>query len=159
MRFEIGKYILEVDIDKTRDFYLCADSVVDGCDCQGCRNYEKWAVSLSAEPKYIFERMGIRLEKVPEVYVNCSNKDGSLFYGGFYHLCGKVIQGQEPWKEAGEELRTLDEDAFVALTENFRVAFTEDVCLVKKDFPTPVIQMEILANIPFLLPEECCYEG
>ena len=63
-----------------------------------------------------------------------AKEGGSLFYRGFYCLCEKVIQGQEPWKEVTEELRTCDEEAFVALTEDFRVAFTEDAFLVGKVF-------------------------
>lgn len=150
MLFELEKYTLDIDVDRTRDFYIHADKITDGCNCQGCRNYEKWAASLSAEPKYILERMGVRLEKTTEVYVNCPNDDGSLFYGGFCHLCGKIVQGPK-------NMRTFEKDAFITLTENFQVAFTEDIALLENNFPLPVIQMEILANIPFVLLEKCDY--
>lgn len=157
MLFEIGNYILDIDIERTRDFYNQAQSLTDGCNCQGCRNYAAWAATLSEEPKYILERMGVQLEKTPEVYVNCPNDDGSLFYGGFYHLCGKIIRGNNPWKEIAENVRIFNEDAFVSLADDFKVAFTEDVALLEKGFPNPVIQMEIVANIPFVLSEKCAY--
>lgn len=157
MLVEIGNYILDINVDRTRAFYQHAQAITDGCNCQGCRNYTKWASSLSAEPKFILESMGVQLEKSPEVYVNCSNEDGTLFYGGFYHLCGKIIQGKIPWKEIVENTKTFDQDAFVPLTDTFQVAFTEDIALLEKDFPAPVIQMEISADIPFGLPETCEY--
>lgn len=157
MVFEFGGYILDIDVEKTRDFYLSADKITDGCNCQGCRNYVKWASALCAEPKYTLERMGILLEKTPEVYVNCLNDDSSLFYGGFYHICGTIIQGKKLWKEISEKARIFDDDAFIPLTKEYQVAFTKEVHLLEKGFPAPVIQMEISANIPFVLEEKCDY--
>ena len=157
MVFEFGKYILDIDVEKTGAFYRHAARITDGCTCQGCRNYEKWASSLSGASRAIFEGMGILPEKSPEVYVNCPNSDGSLFYGGFYHLSGTIMQGSEPWKEISVNISALDEYPFFPLTPGFRAAFTENVALLEKDFPAPVIQMEILANIPFVLPEKCTY--
>ena len=157
MLFEFGTYILDIDIERTRTFYDYAKAITDGCDCQGCRNYAQWAKKLSVEPKYVLESMGVLLEKSPEVYVNCPNEDGTLFYGGFYHLCGKIISGKNPWKVIGERSKALDEDTFVPLGESFQVSFTEDIALLEKDFPTPVIQMEISASIPFVLSEKCDY--
>lgn len=157
MVFEFGKYILDIDVEKTRAFYLGAARITDGCTCQGCRNYEKWASALSGELSAIFEGMGILPEKSPEVYVNCPNSDGTLFYGGFYHLCGTITQGSEPRKEISVNINAIDEDTFFPLTPDFRAAFTENVALLEKDFPAPVIQMEILATIPFVLAEKCAY--
>ena len=157
MLFELGDYILDIDVERTRAFYGQAKAITDGCNCQGCRNYAAWVETLSEEPKYILERMGVQLEKTPEVYVNCPNDDHTLFYGGFYHLCGRIVHGKEPWRQVAEDGRTFDEDAFISLAKNYMVAFTEDIALLEKGFPTPVIQMEIMANIPFVLPEKCDY--
>lgn len=157
MLFELGSYILDIDVDRTRAFYKQAPKITESCDCQGCRNYVQWAETLSAEPKYTLERMGILLEKSPEVYVNCPNQDGTLFYGGFYHLCGKIIQGKDAWYKIEQDTKSLDESTLVSLTQQFQIAFSEYVALLEKDFPSPVIQMEISANLPFVLPEKCAY--
>ena len=157
MLFEFGKYTVDVDVEKTREFYLQAPMITEECDCQGCRNYEKWATSLSAEPKHTMERMGILLEKCPEVYAECPNEDGTLSYGGFYHLCGRIVRGDDVWKEVAENMRAFDANTEVAITENFHIAFTENISLLDKNFPRPAIQMEIVANIPFVLPERCAY--
>ena len=157
MLFEIGTYVLDIDVQRTREFYLRARNLTDGCDCQGCRNYAAWAASLSGEPKTTLERMGIALEKTPEVYVNGPNGDGTLFYGGFYHLCGRILRGEEPWKATSAIMNICDADPFAGLTDGYRVAFSEKIALLEQDFPTPVVQMELLANIPFVLPEQCSY--
>jgi hypothetical protein len=157
MLFEFGTYVVDIDVDKTRTFYLHAHDLTDDCTCQGCRNYVAWAKSLSAEPKYILKRMGVILEKTPEVFVNCPNDDGSLFYGGFYHLCGRIVACTEEQKNLWHKGHGFDSDEFVSLTENFRIAFSENKDLLEEGFPTPVIPMEIFANIPFLLPEKIAY--
>lgn len=155
--FELGNYILDIDVERTKSFYEYAETITDGCDCQGCRNYAAWAATLSEEPKYKLESMGIQLDKTPEVYANCSNGDGSLLYGGFYHLCGRIVRGKDPWRQVTENGKALDDDVFVSITDNYQVAFTEDISLLEKGFPTPVIQMEIIANIPFVLQEKCVF--
>ena len=157
MLFELGTYILDIDVEKTRIFYKHAPVISNECNCQGCRNYSKWAEELCAEPKHILERMGVQLEKTPEVYVNCQNEDGTLYYGGFYHLCGTIVSGKNPWKVIEGNAKEMDADALISLGEGFRVAFSEDVSLLEKDFPTPAIQMEISAKIPFVLTEKCDY--
>lgn len=43
------------------------------------------------------------------------------------------------------------------LSSNYQVAFTDEIALVGEGFPTPVIQMEILAKIPWVLQEERGY--
>lgn len=81
-----------------------------------------------------------------------------FFYGGLYHLCGRIIQGDDCWKEVDARgFKALKENAFVKLADEYQAAFTQDIVLLEKDFPAPVIQMEILANIPWVLQEECTY--
>ena len=157
MIFEFEKYTIDIDVEKTKEFYNRADKITDGCDCSGCRNYEKWATSTSIEIKHILKQLGVQMEKAAEVYVNCPNEDGSVFYGGFYHLCGRILQGGQVWNEISEKHKALNEMSFIELCDGYRVAFTEEIALLEKDFPTPVIQMEILANIPWVLSNQCDY--
>lgn len=39
MIFELGQYILDVDVEQTRVCYQNQRLLTDGCDCDGCRNY------------------------------------------------------------------------------------------------------------------------
>lgn len=157
MIFEFKNYIIDIDVEKTRDFYTRAETITEGCDCLGCRNYEKWAMSADTKISQVFRQIGVQMEKASEVYVNCQNEDGSLLYGGFYHICGRILQGGQVWNEISENHRVQNAMSFVDLDDDYRVAFTDDVCLLEKNFPMPVIQMELLANIPWVLPEKCSY--
>lgn len=153
MIFEFDNYKIDIDIEKTKNFYNRAEKITASCDCQGCRNYEKWAELPDSEPSQILKRMGIMMEKASEVYINCPNEDDSVLYGGFYHICGSILQGCQVWDKSSENHGTLSQMSFVDLCDGFQVAFTGDATLLEKDFPKPVIQMEILANTPWLLSE------
>lgn len=157
MIFELGPYILEIDVEKTKSFYADAPKITAGCNCQGCRNYEQWAASLSGEPKSTLARMGVQMEKSPEIYVNCPNEDGTLFYGGFYHLCGRIIRDPGLWIPVSEKTVAMNEDAMTDLGCGFLAGFSDRIGLLEANFPTPVIQMELSANIPWILPENCAY--
>ena len=149
MIFTLGGYTLDIDVERTRGFYETAERITDGCGCQGCRNWAAWAGQLHGEPGTALEGFGIDLIKTPEVYVNGPNADGTLNYGGLYHLCGRLLAGPDAdWWENG---------ALVSLADRFRVGFSEEICLLEEGFPAPVIQLELLADIPLVLPEENSY--
>lgn len=154
MIFEFGAYRLEIDVEKTKAFYDRAPMVTEGCKCPGCRNYEAWAENLSEAPKGVMEEMGVSPEKPAEVFVNDENIDGSVFYGGFYHLCGRILEGRRSSWNASEKCWEIGELSFYELGKGFRAAFTEEIHLLQDGFPEPVIQMEILADIPWLLEGE-----
>ena len=154
MIFEFGAYRVDIDVEKTRAFYARAAKITDGCKCPGCRNYEAWAMSLSEEPKDIMEKMGVCLEKPAEAFVNGENADGTMFYGGFYHLCGQILEGRKKYRKDSDGESPIGELCFEELGKGFRAAFTEDIALLEEGFPEPVIQMEIMADIPWLLSGE-----
>lgn len=158
MIFEFGSYRIDVDVEKTRAFYERAAAITEGCKCSGCRNYEAWAKSLSEEPKGIMEKMGVRPEKPAEAFVNGENADGSMFYGGWYHLCGQILEGGRSSWNASKGCYEIDKLCFAELGRGFRAAFTENIALLEEGFPEPVIQMEILADIPWLLSGEKYFE-
>ena len=56
MLFELGHYILDIDIERTRAFYDQAEIITDGCNCQGCRNYSQWAAMLSTDPNIFWRK-------------------------------------------------------------------------------------------------------
>lgn len=157
MILSFNQYIVDIDVDKTRIFYQTAENIRDGCDCSGCRNFEKALPHLQQEVNLVFDKMGIDIKKPREVYVNCLNPDGTLFYAGFYHICGKLISGSSPWKEIDEMSKSLDENALFKINKDFKIAFQEQVDLLEENFPLPVIQLEFFANIPWVLNEENTY--
>jgi len=157
MIFELSKFILDVDVDKTRKFYDTALVVSKGCSCDGCRNYERSVDTLPKNITSFFAQFGIEMKKVREVYVNCANADGTLHYGGFYHLCGKIIKGECAWVSTGPNASYWDTEKTHAISNDFKVSFSDKCDLLELGFPLPAIQIEIEADIPWVLEEKHGY--
>ena len=157
MRLTFGPFILNVDAERTQAYYHSQEPGI-GCSCSGCRNYERVAAAFPEKLQDFFRALGIDPQKPAEVYVNCTQADGRLWYGGFYHLRGRLLQGEGGWYTVAEDgtskTRAWDRESCYLAAENFRVAFTEDAALVAPDFPRPVLQLEIDASLPWLLEEE-----
>lgn len=157
MLVAFGNYTIDVDVRKTREFYLTAERVTEKCDCDGCLNYEKAANVLPESIKAFFDNLGIDMKKVCECYVNGINKDGTLSYGGFYHICGCLISGESAWRRITETHSFCNDEAMFAITDCFRVSVQNDVHLLEDNFPLPVIQLEFSADIPWVLDKKNSY--
>jgi len=157
MIFEFGQYKVDIDVDKTRSFYENAPFVSEGCSCSGCRNYEKAIIVLSTEVTGFFSDLGVDMRKVCEVYVNYCNSDGTLFYGGFYHLCGTLLAGDSAWVPINTSTSYWKKEQAFQVTNDFHISFKRDYDLLEADFPRPVLQLEISSNIPWVLHEENKY--
>jgi len=140
MIFEFPKYKIDVDADRTRRFYETHDFASGACTCSGCRNYEKAADHFPEEVTAFFKNLGVDVKKFREVYTLCTNYDDTVFYGGWYHICGEMI--------SGDNVRE-----FFKVTDDFHVSFNKVICMLEKDFPLPAIQLEISADIPWVLEE------
>lgn len=162
MIVQFGQFKAEIDVDKTQEFYKKMECVSKGCDCAGCRNYESAIDFLPDEVTHFFYSIGIDMKKISEVYVNTTNPDGTVFYGGFYHLCGKLLEGKSAWVEQWIEKDTVRVDRWehsktYSVSKDFYISFQEDCSLVETGFPAPVLQLEIEANIPWVLKEKNTY--
>ena len=141
-RFEPGGCALNVDVGRTRAYYSRVHGI--GCDCAGCRNYEKAAALFPEAVKALMEEMGISPEKPAEVYINGALCEGkSVSYGGFYHLCG-TMEGEVPAPET-------------IIAPGYAVWFRRECDLLDEAFPRPAIQMEIDFRVPWVLDEENTY--
>ncbi|MFE7060803.1 hypothetical protein ACFVAD_01460 [Sutcliffiella sp. NPDC057660] len=52
---------------------------------------------LPPEVKELFRTLGIDPRKEGEISQIMDNEDGTHFYGAFYHIVGKIIDGPELW--------------------------------------------------------------
>ena len=157
MIVEFEHYRLDIDVERTRQFYKTAPLSSATCSCSGCRNYEKAIDLLPQAVLSFFEKLGIEMKKIREVCVHCVNADDAIFYGGFYHLCGKLLEGESAWIPLNENLFRFDEDKLFRITNDFGVSFQNDCDLLESDFPLPAIQLEISADMPWVLSERNDY--
>lgn len=162
MRIELGDYILEVNVEATREYYKKAKYIWEDCPCGGCQNYVKAVEQADYKVREFFNSIGVDILKSPEVCIYDA-KNKRVFYNGFYHICGRIIKGESPWelepilKEEVSRGFILNEEKLVCISNDFGVGFQNECALLSKDFPMPSIQMEIFSCLPWFLDVECDY--
>ena len=150
MIFEFGLYRVDVDMERTRRWYETEPTASQCCDCDGCVNFDRAADLFPESVKSFFAALGADAKKPIEVYVNYTNKDGTLWYGGWYHLCGTLLS-------EGEELWQVTEGKPFG-SRGFQIFFRGRADCVQENRPRPVVQMELNADIPWVLEKENTYE-
>ncbi len=152
MLFEIGVYRLNVDVERTKAYYAAQGGNI-GCDCAGCRNYEKACHQLSAPIQSFLRQFGI----TPEHPINLSTgylSDGArVVYDGMFYICGTILAGNNPWIQTGPKSRKIDPDYTIDLDPDSSAYLEEPFGLLDLSFPHPVIQLEIIFTLPWLLEE------
>jgi|GEM_PF-132810 len=159
MIFHFPPYVLDIDVEKTREYYEHKYAHEHYCSCAGCHNYEK---AIAYAPKEIFDffsQLGLDVRKPGEVYTLYTDDDGLVEYGGWYHLCGKVIEGEKVKEHSDIRRIPLDihypslECANQGIIKEFSVSFREACSCLPDDFPLPAFQLDISAKAPWVLPE------
>ena len=145
MVFEFGQYTVDVDVARTREFYRNARRIDQDCHCDGCRNYVKAVDTFPENVLTIFSDLGIDPKKTPEMWVNDPDHHGLLLYHGFYHLCGTILSGVSAYQPQWDYQFTFH------ITQKFYLSFEERCDLLEAGFPLPAIQMELDAEIPWVL--------
>lgn len=161
MIFRLSDFVLDVDVERTRAFYERDDvkTTSEQCVCQGCQNYDGAILTASATVLDFLRSMGIDPRKPAEVYdVMGSQLDenGKVWYNGWYHICGVILHNEsrlEPMTGAegvahwnNGHTHTPDPDF------SFKVSFEEQAFVIHEAFPTPILQMELDAHLPWVLP-------
>ena len=154
MIFQEGVYLIEHNPARTRNFYATASDTL--CDCSGCRNFRAAVSQMPEALRSFLEQFGIDPAKPAEMSVlNAIGRD-ELCYDGFYHLCGQLREGTEPFIQTGERSFQLDQRYVITLDE-VQLWFRPDCALMDPDFPRPAIQLEVTFNLPWVLEEENTY--
>ena len=157
MIFRFSDFVIDVDVERTREFYSREDveTTSEKCTCQGCQNYDKAILAASETVVDFLRSLGIDPCKPAEVFDFMGSQldeDGKVLYNGFYHICGTRLQGEDAWVHTGKDMMHLDGDKMYVVDDFFKVSFEEQVFLLHEKFPTPVLQMEIDAHLPWVLP-------
>ena len=108
MIFQFGEYKIDVDVEKTRQFYDRAKTVSEGCQCDGCLNFERAVDKLPQNIRDFFSALGVDMKKICECYVYCAKDENTLYYGGFCHICGTLLSGKSAWKPSSDSTACWD---------------------------------------------------
>ncbi|MDE6701058.1 MAG: hypothetical protein K2K10_08635 [Acetatifactor sp.] len=162
MEYLFGNYKVDIDVEKTRTFYNQADFITSGCQCDGCCNYEKAVDYFPDQVKSFFAEIGVDLKKAAEIIAYVAENDGkSIYYGGFYHVCGVMMSNTDvwisQWDQENTHLSSLDDDSMYSIAENYKIGFTNKCALIEDNFPAPVLQIEIAFHCPWVLEKENTY--
>ncbi|MDP4087573.1 MAG: hypothetical protein Q8934_23705 [Bacillota bacterium] len=137
----IYKWLLEVDIDKTREFY---NKDIEVCHCVYCTNYVKACKHLNTSVSDMLNILGINLAIPAHLSEFPTDDDDTLLYLGEYFLVGRVLEGELCTFSNFNEKNTYEID-------NFKVGFSEDLEFVPQGFPNPALQLSFEAYIPWVL--------
>lgn len=158
MKIQLGNYLLDIDIEKTKKFYETAETITQGCNCLGCCNYEKTTDNFPDKVLNFFDKIGVDITKAAEImsYVSVNDKK-SVLYGGFYHICGTLLSDNTLWNTNDSEVLHLNEDKMYEITDGYRIGFKSECDLLEDNFPLPAVQMEISFTCPWVLETENIY--
>jgi hypothetical protein len=141
-QIKIGKWLLEADIHKTREFY---NKDITVCNCLYCKNYVEACKNLKSSVSDIFNKLGINPAVPAHLSELPSKEDGTRLYLGEYYLVGRVLDGELC------TFNNFNDNTFEI--ENFTVGFSKDLEFVPEEFPTPSLELSFEAIIPWVLNE------
>ena len=159
MIFRFSNFVIDVDVERTREFYARDDRWQ--CSCQDCRNYDKAILTAPATVLDFLGSMGIDPRKPTEVFntTGMIEEDGTIPYNGWLHVCGTLAEGPDT------VIERVTEDGVRGLSYRWDLAYrpdpaypfellpTREIDLIPENFPAPVLQMEINTRLPWVLPE------
>lgn len=145
-KIKIGIWSLEVDIEKTSDFYR---QYHDKCDCSFCNNYAEACKDLDKEVKKFFHTLGIDAAKPWNLSDFVTENKGVFEYIGSYYLTGRMLVGELVSTSNWQESNTFN-------IKNFTFAFSEDLEFVPEGLDNPILQLDAVSFMPWVLDENGC---
>ncbi len=156
MIFEQGVYKLEVDVERTGTFYETEPGIC--CTCAGCRNFAALGEKMPEQAAGFLRQFGLDPMKPVEMSAVYAPDKHSIFYDGWYHICGSILEGTEPSEQVGPKQWKTKEEYFLPLDDRGgSVLFQAKRDLMSKGFPEPVIQLDVMCVLPWVLDEENPY--
>ncbi|MDF2566833.1 MAG: hypothetical protein K0R90_289 [Oscillospiraceae bacterium] len=148
MRIKTSKYILEVDYEKTKEYYTNAQQYE--CECIYCKNYIAAASGLPKETKEFLEILGIdymKIALVSKLYAD----ENKVSYDCYCRIAGWIMSNH------AVEKRTQDNRVYyVRVVEEIAemgIFFHDDrnIFYDCHDFPDPCFEMNFKVFLPWKL--------
>ena len=153
-RFTFGDYVIEVDVEKTRDVYAKLKPVNEKCKCDYCANYQKAVTSLPNNVHMFFWNLGVNLSMITESVAYNRNRDGTVHYGGVCHVCGKVVKGKNMTVMQDGQLVTMRSEDAYEVADGVIVWFSDECNRVEREFDAPVMQLDFCVDLPWVLDKK-----
>lgn len=142
-KIRIEKWLIEIDIDRTREFY---NKDMEFCNCLYCKNYLDATKFFKPTVNDVFEKFGINPVKPAHLSQFPSEIKSRHLYLGHYYFVGRVLEGELCSNSNYTRLNTIE-------IENFIYGFSEELEFLPEGLPDPVLQISFEANIPWVLKE------
>lgn len=152
MDFLLGPYHLDIQVEKTQEYYRQFDYSNFSCGCAGCNNFDLVHSELPDDINAFLMQFGVDPAKPPEISAIYTVDSKELPYQGCYYICGKILSGKDPYVRISEKARRLNEEYQIRLSRDFSFYFEEDLIL-DKDFPKPIIRLSFTGTLPWVLDE------
>ena len=154
MLFEFGNFCIDVDVERTKDFYnKLAKTVIENCGCVNCRNYYQAIPKVSNKVLTFFDALGIDPQKSPEATLWDTSKNGKAYYSMIFHVVGTLVKSVDIYRPIGDNGFVTILENYYEIDKDFKVGFTSKTVLLEKDFPQPCIQLEVDAHLPWVIVE------
>jgi len=137
---KIGVFEIEYDKMATKKATERLQTTEEGCVCDNCKNYSRAIDRVPEEVIEFLEELGLDYQKAIEVH-EYGIKRGLVSYGGWYHIVGTCLSG------------TGNNRNVFQITKDYAVWFKNEADLYVDGFPRPILQMEIMFNIPWVIEE------
>lgn len=155
MRLVLDHYQLEIDVEKTRQYYA-KKAMYDGerCSCQGCRNFVRAVGSMPKAVSDFCEQFGIDVEEPVNISTFPCTRDGRFSYNLTYECCGKIVSEEARFIRNPGGTRLMTEKYHI--NEEFYVWFEVSEFVIDPKCPHPILTIEMIGFLPFVLDEEIC---
>ena len=156
MILKFGDFTVDIDAERTARFYReRAKSTSEWCSCRGCQNFDRAVLKAPKVVLEFLETMGIDPRKPAEACDAAGEMfdDGTIYYWGFYHVCGKIIECPDCFRSDSPpttETADLQQGSMYRPdgTGDFAFGVTDGIQLLEEGFPEPCVQFEFDMYLP-----------
>ncbi len=135
-------WVLEVDVNKTKEFY---NKDIELCDCVYCENYMEACKQMDPCLLKVLKTLEINPSK-PSHLSEYGEVEDFRLYMGCYHIVGNLVEGEYCTDSDWNGTNT-------AKIGNFTLGFNKEFTFVHDEFPSPVLQLDFEAKISWVLNE------
>lgn len=147
---QIARWLIEHNPNTTHRCYAKIQ-IGTGCPCIQCCNFNACDVqTFPSEFVAILEELGIDPAKPAELCHWYREPSGLFFTGGWFHLVGSIISGEDAMPIEGN----VGNFCFEQFQTGLEFGFTTNLCLVPEVFAEmPLLQLEFQTRVSWVLAE------